>query len=99
MKFNVYYDNDGVDVHSDKKPDQFWREVSDVRKRLRGSPGGGGEGSDQYCMCLKTSISDNCQSRTKSQCNGDLENVWVGRIYTVCDKHGDYDDDHTVVNW
>ena len=48
-----------------KKNDQFWREVSDVRKRLRGSPGGGGEGSDQYCMCLKTSISDNCQSRTK----------------------------------
>ena len=47
------------------KKDQFWREVFDVRKRPRGSTGGWDKGSDQYCMCHKTLISDNCQNRTK----------------------------------
>ena len=41
---------------------------------------------------------DNPQNR--ADVNGGPENVWVGRIYTVCaKKHGDYGHDHTLVDW
>ena len=48
------------------KTDHFWREVSDVQKHPRGSPGGWDEGSDQYCMCHKMLPSDNPQNRTNA---------------------------------
>ena len=75
-----------------------------AKSRMFGSVGGAHQGGGMRAL-INTACATECydedSGQNRADVNGDQENVWVGRIYTVsAKKHGDYDDhDHTVVSW
>ena len=60
------------------KNDQFWREVSDVRKRSRGSPGGGMRALINIVCATKHCDEDNPQNRADVNAMVTIKDVGVG---------------------